>query len=194
MHICTRLFSPLLILASLVACTGEEPGGASFSRTSASGSDRNTPCFNNSCAQLEELLTVPDAENMIFSDTGRLFVSGGQAVIEVVRMGNSFAGNTVSESACNFTGLAIARNTLYANCGDGTLWAGSLDSKPVKISRIFNYDNMGPGQWPCSKRRWQNLICCRWSTVYKRAALTQNREAEFASDQPIGSRHPNNLA
>lgn len=143
MHICTRLFSPLLILASLVACTGEEPGGASFSRTSTSGSDRNTPCFNNSCAQLEELLTVPDAENMIFSDTGRLFVSGGQAVIEVVRMGNSFAGNTVSESACNFTGLAIARNTLYANCGDGTLWAGSLDSKPVKISRIFNYDNMG---------------------------------------------------
>ena len=114
MHICTRLFSPLLILASLVACTGEEPSGASFSRTSASGSDRNTPCFNNSCAQLEELLTVPDAENMIFSASGRLFVSGGQAVLEVVNNGNSFEAITVSSAACNFTGLTIARNTCNA--------------------------------------------------------------------------------
>lgn len=142
MNIRNRLALPVFILASLLGCTGEEPGGSSFTRTTAAGAAQNTPCFNNSCAQLETLLTVPDAENMIFSDTGRLFVSGGQAVIEVVRTGNDFTSNTVSESVCNFTGLAIARNTLYANCGDGTLWAGSLNSNPMRISPIFNYNGM----------------------------------------------------
>lgn len=142
MYIRARLALPLLISSLLFGCTGEEPSGSSFTRTTASGSAQNTPCFNNSCAQLEQVLTVPDAENMIFSDTGRLFVSGGQSVIEVVRMGSDFTSNTVSESNCNFTGLAIARNTLYANCGDGTLWAGNLNSKPMSISPIFNYNGM----------------------------------------------------
>ena len=59
---------------------------------------------------------------MIFSNEGRLFVSGGQSVVEVVKNGDDFRGPTlVSSGVCNFTGLAIARNTLYANCGDGTL-------------------------------------------------------------------------
>ncbi|EDM83110.1 MULTISPECIES: hypothetical protein [unclassified Limnobacter] len=79
---------------------------------------------------------------MIFSADGRLFVSGGQSVIEVLKNGDDFAAQTISSGVCNFTGLAIARNTLYANCGDGTLWAGALNQTPVTISPVFNYEGM----------------------------------------------------
>lgn len=67
----------VLLLPALIACTGEEPVAGATTRTNASSSEQNSPCFNNACASLQELLTVPDAENMIFSNDGRLFVSGG---------------------------------------------------------------------------------------------------------------------
>ena len=140
----TRLcWSLLVFLPFVVACTGEEPTALPTTRTNASSLEQNSPCFNNACASLQELLTVPDAENMIFSAEGRLFVSGGQSVIEVVKVADEFAAQTVSSGVCNFTGLAIARNTLYANCGDGTLWAGSLNKSPMTISPVFDYDSMG---------------------------------------------------
>lgn len=132
----------LALACGLVACVGEEPSGGSLARTTAAGFEQNSPCFNNACAEIEQLLTVPDAENMIFSNTGRLFVSGGQAVIEVQRSGETFESKVVSNAICNFTGLAIARDTLYANCGDGTLWAGKLSANPVKLRKIFDYTDM----------------------------------------------------
>jgi hypothetical protein len=140
----SRLLSCIICLLGmplLFACTGEAPpdrGGVS--RTGASGNNPTAPCFNNSCGAVEQLFTMPDAENLVFSPNGRLFVSGGQSVVEVVRNANGFAPATVSESQCNFTGLTVARNTLYANCGDGSLWAGSLATIPTKIKRIFSYD------------------------------------------------------
>ncbi|WP_138517959.1 hypothetical protein [Limnobacter alexandrii] len=140
-----RIFfgSPLvLLLPALIACTGEEPVAGTTTRTNVSSIEQNSPCFNNTCASLQELLTVPDAENMIFSNDGRLFVSGGQSVVEVVKNGDDFAAQTVSSGVCNFTGLAIARNTLYANCGDGTLWAGALNKSPMTITPVFNYTGM----------------------------------------------------
>ncbi|WP_394672351.1 hypothetical protein [Limnobacter sp.] len=143
MRIRPLLACPLfLLLPTLVACTGEEPVAGPTTRTTASSLEQNSPCFNNACASLQELLTVPDAENMIFSNDGRLFVSGGQSVIEVVKTNNEFVAKTVSNGTCNFTGLAIARNTLYANCGDGTLWAGALNQSPTLIAPVFNYDSM----------------------------------------------------
>ncbi|MAZ10164.1 MAG: hypothetical protein CMN90_10860 [Sutterellaceae bacterium] len=143
MHSETRVFWSLCIVLPLVfGCTGEEPTTLPAARTNPSSFEQNSPCFNNACASLQELLTVPDAENMIFSADGRLFVSGGQSVIEVLKNGDDFAAQTISSGVCNFTGLAIARNTLYANCGDGTLWAGALNQTPVTISPVFNYEGM----------------------------------------------------
>lgn len=134
---------PLIALCFMAACTGEEPTVNGVTRTSASSlAQQNSPCFNNDCAELETVLTVPDAENMVFSDTGRLFVSGGQSVIEVLKKNELFSANVVSVANCNFTGLAIARQTLYANCGDGTLWAGSLNRQPMQIARVFTYTRM----------------------------------------------------
>lgn len=91
---------------------------------------------------LQALLPVPDAENMIFSPDGRLFVSGGQSVVEIVKINDEFKANVVSDAICNFTGLTIARNTLYANCGDGTLWAGELNKTPMRLTSVFNFENM----------------------------------------------------
>jgi hypothetical protein len=143
MHSETRVFWSLCIVLPFVfGCTGEEPTTLPAARTNPSSFEQNSPCFNNACASLQELLTVPDAENMIFSADGRLFVSGGQSVIEVLKNGDDFAAQTISSGVCNFTGLAIARNTLYANCGDGTLWAGALNQTPVTISPVFNYEGM----------------------------------------------------
>lgn len=143
MHSETRFFWPLCVFLPFVfACTGEEPTSLPTTRTNSSSFEQSSPCFNNACASLQELLTVPDAENMIFSAEGRLFVSGGQSVIEVLKNGDDFASQTISSGACNFTGLAIARNTLYANCGDGTLWAGTLNKSPMAISPVFNYEGM----------------------------------------------------
>lgn len=136
-------FALPICLPLLAACTGESSSSVPSSRTSASGSSIETPCFNNGCAAVEPLLTIPDAENMIFSDTGRLFVSGGQSVVEVTRSGTDYAAKTVSVANCNFTGLAIARNTLYANCGDGSLWAGSLADSNLRLSEIYRYKAMG---------------------------------------------------
>lgn len=139
-----RYFSRLICLLGmplLFACTGEAPpdrGG--ISRTNPSGNNGNAPCFNNSCASVEQVFTMPDAENLVFSPNGRLFVSGGQSVVEVAKNANGFVPLTVSDGSCNFTGLTVARNTLYANCGDGSLWAGSLATIPTKIKRIYSYD------------------------------------------------------
>ncbi len=67
-----------------------------------------------------KVLTVPDAENMIFSRLkAGCFVSGGQSVIEVVKVADEFAAQTVSSRGVQLHGFELP-NTLYANCGDGT--------------------------------------------------------------------------
>ncbi|HEY1058563.1 MAG TPA: hypothetical protein VGE55_07525 [Limnobacter sp.] len=135
---CTAILA-IFCLGHLTACTSESASTTSQSgRTTAA--EVSTLCFENACADAVPLLTVPDAENMIFSNSGRLFVSGGTGVFEVVKAGaNSFSLTALNDTACNFTGLAIQRNVLYANCGDGTLWASPLDSKPMRLSKIFTY-------------------------------------------------------
>lgn len=154
----THLVLPLLTTL-LFACTGDETAGqgSQFRPGTVTTSEKNSPCFNNACATLQEVLPVPDAENMVFSSEGRLFVSGGQSVVEVVKTNNQFKANVVSDSICNFTGLTIARNTLYANCGDGTLWAGELNKTPMRLSPILSFDNMAFANGLTSSENGQTL-------------------------------------
>lgn len=138
--VCKVFAVPLLVTFILVGCGGESsPGIAGAGSTQAA--DAQLPatqaCFENACAELTPLLDIPDAENLIFSSDGRLFVSGGTNVFEVTKTASAFAAKPLAAQDCNFTGLAIARSTLYANCGDGSLWAGSLNAKPMAIQRIF---------------------------------------------------------
>ncbi len=87
-------------------------------------------CVSADCGSKTRLLTIPDAENILFSKEGRLFVSGGTNVFEISVGTAGFAATPLYDGSANFTGLAIIGNTLYANSFDGHLYAASLTRTP----------------------------------------------------------------
>lgn len=110
------------------------------------GSVTVTPCFTDACADKVQITTLGDAENLLFSSSGRLFVSGGQNVVEISQnTAGNYTSTVVSASTCNFTGLAILQSTLYAACFDGSLWAGSLAQTPLQLSRIASLSGITAG-------------------------------------------------
>jgi hypothetical protein len=134
-----QLFTCALAVWMLSACGGDDAGSSGGGSTQSAGTEvaATQACFENACAEITPLVDIPDAENLIFSADGRLFVSGGTNVFEITKSGTTFAAAPLAAQDCNFTGLTIARSTLYANCGDGSLWAGSLSTRPMSIKRIF---------------------------------------------------------
>jgi hypothetical protein len=117
----------------------------------ACGSDNGSPaeaqdtsvslCVASDCGELLTLAAVPDAENLLFTPDGRLFVSGGTNVFEVVRDGDtSVALTALSATDCNFTGLALRGRTLYASCGSAELYAAELTATPNLVP-IYSYEN-----------------------------------------------------
>ncbi len=88
-------------------------------------------CVASSCGSKTRLVTIPDAENLLFTPGGRLFVSGGTNVYEIGRSGSTFTATPLLEGSCNFTGLALRGEVLYANCFDGKLYAARLTARPV---------------------------------------------------------------
>ncbi len=105
--------------------------------------DPATLCVESSCGEKTVLLTIPDAENLLFSADGRLFVSGGTNVFEITRNGTEWVAMPLLDGSCNFTGLAIQRNTLYANCFDKQLYAARLTAQP-RLQPIHTYDIAAP--------------------------------------------------
>ncbi|MFZ2633522.1 MAG: hypothetical protein WA081_20040 [Desulfosalsimonadaceae bacterium] len=55
---------------------------------------------------------IPDAENAVFTSTGRLFVTGGTNIYEID--GDGTASSLCEEGKYNFTGMAQVGNCLYA--------------------------------------------------------------------------------
>ncbi len=107
--------------------------GCSDDETDVSGQtavDPATLCVSDDCGSKTVLLTLPSAENLLFSDTGRLFVSGGTNVFEITRNSDEYMATPLYDGIGNFTGLAIRANTLYANCFDGQLYAAPLQATP----------------------------------------------------------------
>jgi hypothetical protein len=98
-------------------------------------------CVSNDCGEAIPLLDIVDAENLLFGPGGRLFVSGGQNVYEVTKGGGAFQARPLSAQECNFTGLTIQRNHLYASCSDSRFFAGRLDNE-VALAEIFRFDGM----------------------------------------------------
>jgi hypothetical protein len=99
-------------------------------------------CVSSSCGESSFLVHIPDAENILFGPGGRLFVSGGQNVYEVTRGPyGEFAARPLAAQPCNFTGLAIHRNHLYASCGEGPLYAGKL-AGDVALAPIYRFEGM----------------------------------------------------
>jgi hypothetical protein len=110
-----------LAAAAFSACGG---GGSDVGALALHPTER---CFDLDCGVIETVVRIPDAENLLFSAEGRLFVSGGTQVFEIQRDAvGAFQARPLSATECNFTGLAIRAETLYANCFDGQLYAAPL--------------------------------------------------------------------
>lgn len=120
-----RLTACGFLFAAACSSQGDPAGGGD------AAVDPATLCVASDCGEKTLLLTIADAENLRFSDDGRLFVSGGTNVYEVTRDGDGYAATPLYAGSCNFTGLAIVRGTLYANCFDGRLYAAPLDTHPA---------------------------------------------------------------
>lgn len=103
------------------------------------GSGASSLCIETGCNDIAAVARVPDAENLLFTPDGRLFVSGGTNVFEAVRTDETVVELTaLSASDCNFTGLAHHADVLYASCGSGELFAGRLTATP-ELTPIYQY-------------------------------------------------------
>lgn len=125
----------LLLALSLTACEDSPDVTASPGVTAL--------CVASSCGSKTRLVTIPDAENMLFTPAGRLFVSGGTNVFEIGRSGSTFTATPLLDGSCNFTGLALRGEVLYANCFDGRLYAARLTAAP-KLAAIHTLGLASP--------------------------------------------------
>lgn len=136
-----KTWAALAAVLLLAGCSSD--GGEGGDEGHNGSVDPATLCLDSSCGEKTVLLTIPDAENLLFSADGRLFVSGGTNVYEVTRNGEEWVATPLLDGSCNFTGLAIQRNTLYANCFDKQLYAARLTAHP-QLRPIHQYDIAAP--------------------------------------------------
>jgi hypothetical protein len=136
-------------VAGLLAACGPSvpPDAAATSGHAGQGQGQGKPsaadlCVNNDCGEAIPLLDIVDAENLVFSPGGRLFVSGGRNVYEVTRdAAGAFAATPIADAECNFTGLTVHRNVLYASCADSRFFAGRLE-RNVTLTEIYRFTGM----------------------------------------------------
>ena len=127
-----------LTLAACGPAFAPAPSATAGDKAALSAADL---CVKNDCGEPVHLLDIPDAENLLFGPGGRLFVSGGQNVYEVTRSGGDYGARPLSAATCNFTGLTIHRNHLYASCADSRFFAGKLDGE-VALTEIYRFTGM----------------------------------------------------
>lgn len=133
-----RAGAALLAALALAACGSD--GGMPAAPPDA---DPAALCVSSDCGTKTALVTVADAENLLFTPDGRLFVSGGSNVVEIVRDGDGYAARPLYDGSCNFTGLALRGDVLYANCFDGRLYAARLTAAP-QLAPIHDLGIAGP--------------------------------------------------
>ncbi|MES2682470.1 MAG: hypothetical protein V4650_03045 [Pseudomonadota bacterium] len=132
-----RFIQATLLLAALTL------GACKDSPDPPAGSAPATLCVASSCGSKTRLVTIPDAENLLFTPGGRLFVSGGTNVFEIGQSGSSYTATPLLDGSCNFTGLALRGEVLYANCFDGQLYATRLTATP-RLEAIHSLDLAAP--------------------------------------------------
>lgn len=124
-----RLRVAMLLATALLASACSN--NADESQPGAPGFDPASLCVSDDCGSKLVLLTIADAENLLFTPEGRLFVSGGTNVFEISVSAAGYAATPLFDGNCNFTGLARIGEVLYANCFDGRLYAARLTATPA---------------------------------------------------------------
>lgn len=124
-------FAFVTLLSGCDSSTINSPAGSTTAAAAAGSS--TTLCVASSCGSKTKLLDIASAENILFTPEGRLFVSGGTNVFEITRDAAGWHATPLSATSGNFTGLAQIGSTLYANCFDGNLYAGTLTATPALL-------------------------------------------------------------
>lgn len=123
---------PLALVLLLAACGNNE------SASSAENSGTQSLCVSSNCGASTTLAFIPDAENILFTDDGRLFVTGDE-VYEITRNGEAFTATALGAPGCNgsagFLGLAQRGNVIYSPCNTDTpqLYAATLAANPQLV-------------------------------------------------------------
>lgn len=125
-----RVVALLALQAGLSAC-GNGDNSEAFS-----AADPSTLCVASSCGSKTQLVSIPGAENTLFTPEGRLFVSGSSNVYEITRNDAGWHATPIYAGTCNFTGLAQRGDVLYAACFDGNLYAARLSDQPPALKAI----------------------------------------------------------
>lgn len=125
-----RCYRAALLAAAVLVLSACDSSSSSV--RSASTAALPEPCLSSPCASKAEALYIFDAENSAYSADGRLFISGGEAVVEILRNGDGeLQAQLVSSEACNYTGLTMIGDTLYAACGDNRIFAADISALPL---------------------------------------------------------------
>ncbi len=97
---------------------------------------------------VDSVVRIPDAENALFTPNGRLFVTGGENAFEIVREGKALTARPLSPTPCNFTGLALRGDVLYATCvqggvsnGEPLLMAGRV-TQGAQLAEIHRFSSV----------------------------------------------------
>lgn len=140
-----RLRSTFALLACtgiLSACVSSSSGDDPQPSAPAASLARNDElCVSNSCGEALRLVAIPDAENLLFTPEGRLFVSGGSNIYEITKTADgSFAATALVDPGCGFNGIAQRGNVLYTVGCNNTVWAATLTAQPV-FTKIFDFTN-----------------------------------------------------
>lgn len=100
-------------------------------------------CVSADCGERTVLLDLPGAENLTFSEDGRLFVSGGLGAFEIHRAADgTYGAETISTEARGYLGMAIGRGTLYVIGDDARVYAARLDAVPMRLAPIHQLTGM----------------------------------------------------
>ena len=71
------------------------------------------------CLDKDKIATIPDAENQLFLSDGRLVVTGGTGVFEIVKTSSGYAAQPLPAevaAGCNYTGLAQIGGWVFTAC------------------------------------------------------------------------------
>lgn len=124
----SRRFFPLAAALSCMcfACANEAPADEPDQTGNGGGAD-----------SVETLVDgIPNAENLVFTSTGRLLVTSDDGIFEIVKDAEAYRSRPLhTGETCWFGGIVEVAGTLYANCYDmdnsrSELFAAQLAEAP----------------------------------------------------------------
>jgi hypothetical protein len=109
------------------------------------------------CIEKEKIVTIPDAENLLFTSQGDLLVNGGKSIYQVISQTNSDGSTTYSRASvyegakCSFGGIAQQGDWVFSVCKemyfkwkgftfklvqDTHLLAANLNERPLNFQAL----------------------------------------------------------